>query len=127
VVAHHVWVLRALRADRVVRVLPAAPDARVLSARDEPVHPAVGDVGDRVRLAVRPAGVQVARVVERLLAAAGRGVRDADGEAAVGVPWKAVGAGIRTEVVIERPVLLHDDDHVLDLVDADRRLPARRM
>ena len=55
VVPHDVGVRRALRADRVVRVLLAALVARELCLADETVHLAVVDVRDRVRLAVRPA------------------------------------------------------------------------
>ena len=38
-----------------------------------------------------------------------------------------VGSRISAEIVVERPVLLHHDDHVLDLVDAlrDRRMPGQ--
>ena len=117
VVPHHVGVRRPLRADRVVRVLLAAPPPRVLGDRDEAVHPAAADVYGRVQLAVRAPGVQVVRVVIRLLADALGRIGHAHGEAAVRRPREAVRAGVRAEVVIERTVLLHDHDHVLDLVD----------
>jgi len=64
---------------------------------------------------VRTAAVQVVRVVERTDAAAVRGIRHAD------VRRDSVRARIRAEVGVERPVLLHDHDDVLDLVDAGRR------
>ena len=85
---------------------------------DEAVHLAVVDVGDRVHLAVRAAAVDVGGVVVGTVAAAGR-VRHADR----GHPMAhrdAVRPGIGAEVTVVRPVLLHDDDHVLDLVDALR-------
>jgi hypothetical protein len=74
---------------------------------------------------MRAAGVQVPRVVEGLLAPAGGRIRGAYGELAARRPGKAIRSGIRTEIVIERPVLLHDHDHVLDLVDARGRLGLR--
>ncbi len=49
----------------------------------------------------------------------GRRVGDANGGHAV-LHRDAVGTGEGTEVAVERAVLLHDDDHVADLVDARR-------
>jgi hypothetical protein len=92
---------------------------------DEAVHPAVVDVEDREAMAVRAAVVAVARVVERAVAPLRERVRDADGGDAV--PHRdPVRARIRAEVRVERPVLLHDHDHVPDLVDAGRRRPGMR-
>ena len=45
---------------------------------------------------------------------------DAHRERAVGVRRDAVGAGVRAEVLIEAPVLLDDEDQVVELLDAAR-------
>jgi hypothetical protein len=79
--------------------------------RDEAVHLAAVDVRDRVRLAVRASAVEVIPVVIGLDAGAGR-VRQAD------ILGQSIGARKGTEVAIEGAVLLHDHDHVLDLVDS---------
>ena len=34
------------------------------------------------------------------------------------VAWQPVGPRVRAEIAVERPILLHDDDHMFDLVDA---------
>ena len=65
---------------------------------------------------MRAAEVAVAVIVERSDAAAAR-IRDA-------TPRRdAVRPGERAEVGVEGTVLLHDHDHVLDLVDAARGPP----
>src|SRR5713226_7492417 len=114
VVAHDVRGAGAVTSGIVGR---AATAVAFLRLRDEAVHLAAVDVGGRVRLAVRAAAIEVFGVVEWIDALAAAGVVDADNELAVR-GRKAIGAGIRAEVLIERPVLLHDDDHVLNLVDA---------
>ena len=73
------------------------------------------DVGDRVGLAVRAAAVDVGGVVVGPGAPAA-GVRHAHRRLPV-AHRDAVRAGVGPEVAVERPVLLHHDDHVLDLVD----------
>jgi hypothetical protein len=45
------------------------------------------------------------------------GVRDADVDVAVLVDREAVGAGEHPEVMVEGPILLHDHDDVLDLLE----------
>jgi hypothetical protein len=102
--------------------------AGVLGLGDEAVHLPPRNVRGRIRLAVRAARVQVVRVVVRPLADVLRRIGHADRELAVRIAREAVGAGIRPEVVIEGAVLLHDHDHVLDLVNPDGslgRLPLR--
>jgi len=113
VVAHHVGLVAA--AGRVVGL--RAPLATFLGLGDEAVHLAAVDVGDGIHLAVRSAAVDVVGVVVGRDALPRQGIRHADGEGAVG-DRQPVGARIETEIFVEGPVLLHDDDHVLDLVDA---------
>jgi len=83
---------------------------------DEPVHCAAIDVGDGVVLAVRAAAIDVVEVV------VGAGAATADVRHAHGrhpVPHgDAVSSRIGSEVAVERPVLLHDDDHMLDFVNS---------
>src|SRR6185437_2619882 len=67
---------------------------------------------------VGPAAVHVGCVVVGLLASTARHGR-ADRRHAV-VHGDAVGTGIGPEVAVEGPVLLLDDDDVLDLVDPRR-------
>src|SRR5579884_1591231 len=123
VVAHHVRAA-AGRAGRQVGV-DAAPDA-ALRLGNEAVHLAAVDVGDGVGGRVRPAVVEVGGVVVGVDAGVVLGVGDADGELAV-LGGEAVGAGEGAEVGVEGAVLLHDDDDVLDLVDAlGGRRAARR-
>ena len=99
--------LGAWAAEGVVRAAALA----LLRLGHEPVHPPAIDVGGGVRGTVRATVVEVGGVMERLDAAPVHGV----GHAHAG--WDPVGAGIRPEILIERPVLLHDHDDVLDLVD----------
>src|SRR5205807_4828781 len=116
VVAHDVGHAAVAAARRVVGDL--AGRLRRVALPDEAVHPAAVDVGGGVLLAVRAAPVDVGGVVVGAAAPAGR-VRYADR----GHPMAhrdAVRPGVGAEVAIEGPVLLHDDDDVLDLVDAGR-------
>ncbi len=87
---------------------------------DEAIHFPAVDVGVRSFGAVGTAGVFVAGVVIRLDARSSLRIGNADSRDAV-AHWDAVGAGKRAEITIERPVLLHHDDHVLYLVNAVRR------
>ena len=114
VIAHHVRLRRRQRALGRVDVQPAELPTAGLGARDEPAHAAAGDVAHRVDVVVRPAEVLVAPAVVRPVAAAAERVGHAD------VLRDAVRAGVRAEVGVERPVLLHDHDDVPDLVDAGR-------
>jgi hypothetical protein len=86
---------------------------------DEPVHLAAGDVGHGGGGVVLAADVDERRVVVRVVAAVRGRVRDADADAAV--PGREPdGAGVGAEVGVERAVLLHDHDNMLDLVDRGR-------
>ena len=120
VVAHHVDApalrgLRSLRGARAaVRVRGRAPHA-LLGLGDEPVHRAPVDISRGVGGPVRTAVVEVGRIVVRGYAASVDGVRDTD------AGRYPSGTGIRPEVAVERPVLLHDDHDVPDLVDPGRR------
>src|SRR5436190_22383834 len=69
--------------------------------------------------AVRTSDVAIVEVVERADARVRHGVGDAHREPSV-PPGDAVGARVGPEVVVEGPVLLNDEDRVLDLVDAGR-------
>ena len=117
VVAHHVDAVAGAEAVRVVAV--EAAERASHGGTDEAVHRAAVDVADRVEPGVRAAEVAVARVVERPDATAAR-VGHAH------VSWDAVRARIRAEIGVERTVLLHDHDDVLDLVDALRNGCAAR-
>jgi len=89
-----------------------------LGLHDEAVHPAVVDIGHRISVAVRSAGVAIGRVMKRALGA-GR-ARTGDAGDRPGVTREArdaVGARAGTEGGVERAVLLHDDHDVADLVD----------
>src|SRR5207245_551807 len=91
-----------------------------LCRSDEAVHPPAVLVLDRALLYVRAAGVDLVRVVVGLDALAGLRIGDADGDLPLRVPREAVRAGVGPEVAVERPVLLHDEHDVPDLVDAGR-------
>ena len=127
VVAHEVRV----RADRHERVLGAARHALLPGQAagpqeqaegflqrllDEAVHPSVVHVDRRAFHVVRPAQIVVVGVVEGADTLMGPGVRDAHGGDAV-LHRDAVGPGVGPEVGVERPVLLHDHDDVVDLHD----------
>jgi len=114
VVAHHVG-RRAVATGRVGRV-QAAPPARRRPC-DKPAHRPAGDVGAGVGAEVRAAAIAIVAVVVGFdaLLILGGGIAD-DGRAVR--HGDAVGAGVGPEVAVERAVLLHDHDDVLDLVDA---------
>jgi hypothetical protein len=82
-------------------------------------HRAPVDIGAGILAEVWPPAVEVGAVVVRLDAPPRLGVGVADGGDAVR-HGDAVGAGIGAEVAVERAILLHDNDDVLDLVDAAR-------
>src|SRR6516225_1723020 len=86
---------------------------------DESVHLAAINIGDGISDTVRAAAVDIGGVVVRADARAPR-VGYACG-------WNpaahrnAVHSRVGAEVAVERPVLLRDDDHMLDLVDTLQR------
>ena len=116
VVAHHVRVRRAERAQRRVGVDAAADAQPAPGLAHEAVHLPAVDVADRVEVLVRAAAVAVAGVVVRVEADSAAGIRRADGEVPA-APRQAVRSRVRAEVGVERAVLLHDHDDVADLVD----------
>src|SRR5207253_2057002 len=91
---------------------------------DKAIHLSAVDIILRGRLAVRPAAVQVIRIVERFHALPAARIFDADRWLAI-LHRDAVSAGKRPEVRVERSVLLHDDDDMLDLLDAVGRSRGR--
>jgi hypothetical protein len=117
--AHGVGLTEPPRVGGAVRAEGVGRAVRVVAferGRDEPVHGTAVDVPRSVELAVRAALVDQGRVVERLHAGADPRVRHADVGASM--PHRdAVRPGVRSEIGIEPEVLLHDHDHVLDLVD----------
>jgi hypothetical protein len=118
VVAHHVGFAGDV-ADRVVGDF-AGRDAGLLRLFDEAVHRASIDVSQRGAFAVRPAVVDVDRAVVRSDAVPVHRIRHAHCRMPVG-HRDPVRPMERAEVAVKRTVLLHDDDHVLDLVDALQR------
>jgi hypothetical protein len=122
VVAHDVG-RAAGRTGRIVGILAGL--GGVLGLGDETVHLPAIDVRRRVGGTVRAAVVEIGGVVIGPVAAAGRRVGYADGGDAV-AHRNAVGSGKGTEVAVERAVLLHDHDDVLDLVDALGHAACRR-
>jgi len=97
----------------VVACLHAAGDRR---AR-EPIHRTAVDVPLCRGHVVRPTAVDQRGVVVRAHATGDAGDRDADGRDTV-AHRDPVGSGEGPEIVVERAVLLHHHDHVLDLRDA---------
>ena len=120
VVPHHVGIAVVGTGEGVrIRAAVAGVSTGDLSV-DEAVHLAVVDVGDRRDRVVRPARVAVVHVVVGPLANVRQHVRDAAREPPRRRSGQALGSRGRPEVRVERPVLLHYHDHVLDLVDALR-------
>ena len=130
--AHHVG-----RAAGAAGRFPAREGrGRVLRARragategaDVAVHAAAVHGDPRGPEAVRTADVELVPVVVGPSAAADLRIGDADRERSVRPRRQAVRPGERTEVVVERAVLLHDEDQVVDVGDArgrvDRAAPA---
>ena len=125
VIAHHVGPLRVSRAERGVEVA-ARLGFPPLGLHDEPIHLAAVDVPVGVAMPVRSTGVPRRRVVVRVDAVVP--LRIGKAGQLPGIPREAgnpVRSRIRTEVGVERAVLLHDDHHVPDLVDR-RRCPVRQ-
>jgi hypothetical protein len=84
----------------------------LLGLPDETIHLPSVYICNGVRNVVRATVVLVIWVVKRLHAPALDWVRT------TGSGRYAVGARICPEVGVKRTVLLHDDDHMLDVVDA---------
>jgi hypothetical protein len=124
VVAHHVRLRGRERAERRVGRAHAAGGAAAPRFADEPVHLAAVHVAHGVQMLVRAAAVPVARVVVGIDAVVRAGIGHADGEAAVATR-QPVGSRVHREVGVERAVLLHDHDHVADLVDPHERVRVR--
>ena len=116
VVAHDVGVLRGERALGRVDVPVAEERPARLGPCDEARHAAPGDVAHRVDVVVRAAGVPVRGIVVGPPAAPVQRIGHAHGEPAV-TAREAVRTGVRAEVGVEGTVLLHDHDHVADLLD----------
>ena len=91
-----------------------------LERPDRSLHRPTVDGDPRCRLIVRSTLVVHVRVVIRPLTGTGR-VGDAHADVAV-PPRETVGAGERAEVVIERAVLLHDEDQVVQVLDPRLRV-----
>ena len=94
----------------------AATVAGLLRGPDEPVHLAAVDVRDGGTALMHRAAVHQAGIVVRPVAALGARIGHAHREPAV-PDRNAVGARVGAEERIERPVLLHDDHDMPDLVD----------
>ena len=135
-VAHHVRVNSRCRASKVrwrgsPQTLLLEPEP---SRPHEPVHLAVVDVHHAaIEVVVRPAQILVVAVVVGVAARRSarrrrwmtehhtQRVQVADEKVAVR-SWNPIRAGVHAEVGVEGAVLLHDEDHMLDLVDAAGRL-----
>jgi hypothetical protein len=92
---------------------PATHRAPPFLLGNEAVHPSPVDVCQRIRLAVGTPVVHVASVVKWPYALLAHRIGDTHRRHAV--PHRdAVGTGKRPEVTIERTILLHDDDDVVD-------------
>jgi len=101
VIAHHVGMARVIR-----------PAQILVGHGDEAVHLPARYVAQEGGLVVRVVSVAVMVVDPRLSTASVTRVRQAR------TSGNAVRAGEGPEIGVERPVLLHDHDDVLDLVNA---------
>ena len=115
VVAHDVRVPET-DARRAVRLAEALADELTVGDADEAVHASAVDIALPGERAVRAARVVGAVRVEERPHAAADSVRHAHRRPAV-FPRDPVGARVGAEEGIEGAVLLHDHDHVADLVD----------
>ena len=104
VVAHHVGRTLARGGDNAFR--------RGLGLSDKTVHRSARQVGNGIGVPVRAALILGVDVVVGGDTAASARVGHAD------TPWDAVSLRVGSEVGVEAAVLLHDDHHVLDLVQA---------
>ena len=121
--AHHVGILVVETTRGVVHVRARGGTSCTLLF-DKTVHLAAVNVGGRVFFAVRSAIVLVVRIVERLDALFRLWIKHTNGWHAV-LHWDTVRTGIGTKVVIERTILLHDDDDVFDFVAQEAQLIRR--
>ena len=120
-VAHDVVALgRLARLARAAGRVGRAALLALLRLGDEAIHLPAVDVGGGVRRTVRAAEVLVRGVVEWGDAAAVRRIGHAY------AMWDPIGTGICAEVGVKRPVLLHDDDHVLDFVTSGQHVDQER-
>ena len=121
VVPHHVLRFRGIDpvAIRVHCSLAATHGFRGLG--HETGHLPAVDVADAVPHAVRPAEVEIVAIVIRLHTRSHFRVGRAHRRDAARVTRKAIRSRIGSEVAVEGSVLLHDDHHVLNLVDPRQR------
>ncbi len=103
-----------------------ARGALLVEHLDEAVHLPASHVPLRRLLPVRAADVVEAQVVVRPATMARPGVRDTAGELTLRVARQPPRAREGPEVVIERPVLLHDEDQVVDVADPRSGIDPRR-
>ena len=108
-----------MRARRAVPVTAALADLGTVGDADEAVHASAVDVLLAGEGTVRASRVVDAVRIEKRLHALADAVRHAHGRHAV-LHGDPVGVRIGAEEGVERAVLLHDHDHVLDHVDAVR-------
>src|SRR5205085_8751639 len=92
---------------------------------NEPVHLPAVNVGRRVPRIVRASPAVVVMVLVRALTSAILRVRQTRGRMPVRIS-NPIRAWKHTEIRVERPVLLHDHDDMLNLVDPRQRRRRRR-
>ena len=102
---------------RCVGIMDAEPLPARAQGLNEAIHASAVDVCPRSPGRMRAAEIDQVRVVERADALPRVRVRDADGRFPAS-HRDTVRTGECPEIVVERTVLLHDDDDVLDLLDA---------
>jgi hypothetical protein len=118
VVAHHVR--GALEdAGGIVRI--GAAQAAFFDELDKAVHLAPIHVPNRGASPVRTSAVPILGVMVRFNAGSAVWVRNADRRLAV-THWDSIGSRESAEVAVERAVLLHDDNHMPDLVNGILRV-----
>jgi hypothetical protein len=115
-----IWDLTGIVIAHDIRHLAHAPTSFLGSLRgDKAIHSAAVDVSDCCLRTVRAALVEVLRVVERRNTAMRYRIGHTDGRTSM-VHGDAVRPWEGSEVVVEGAVLLHDHDHMLNLLEADR-------
>src|SRR5215475_14404463 len=113
-VTHHVGSRGGVANDTVPRQT-ALP--RVLRLCDEAIHFAVVNRRNAGFFTMRSAAVGILRIVIRLDACSASGVGIAYGWYSI-LRGESLRTGIGPEIAVERAILLHDDDHVFDFVNA---------
>ena len=93
------------------------------SPHHKTVHASAVDIPHSIDDLVRPAVVHIGVIGERTHTRPASRIREARGRNSV-LHRDPVRTRIRPEVVIERPILLHDHNDMLDLVDPGQRLSA---